>query len=118
MIRLEDLNEAIAECQGQRDPNAQTCIKLAAFLTIKEAMFGDHEAAEQAPAQRGYSYASQPTADEPEIYVQFESGSEFAEAIDGKEADAAWQVMDELMGVLLATNKRLYDGVLRKIEQI
>ena len=34
MIREEDLLEAIAECQGERNPNAQTCRNLAAYYTI------------------------------------------------------------------------------------
>ena len=34
MITEKDLMEAIAECQGQRNPNANTCIKLAAYYTI------------------------------------------------------------------------------------
>jgi hypothetical protein len=29
MIRLDDLREAIAECEGEREPKADTCIKLA-----------------------------------------------------------------------------------------
>lgn len=39
-------------------------------------------------------------------------------AIDGKDAYAVWEVMDELLSVLQATNPRLFDGVMRKIEQI
>ena len=35
MITEMDLQEAIAECQGKRNPNADTCIKLAAFYIIK-----------------------------------------------------------------------------------
>ena len=41
MITEKDLQEAIAEGQGQRNPNANTCIKLAAFLTIRKEMFGE-----------------------------------------------------------------------------
>ena len=41
MIREEDLQEAIAECQGQRNPNANTAIKLAAFYTIRRELFGE-----------------------------------------------------------------------------
>ena len=43
MITEKDLQEAIAECQGQRNPNASTCIKLAAFLTIQKELFGKSE---------------------------------------------------------------------------
>ena len=52
MITEKDLQEAIAECQGQRNPNANTCIKLAAYLTIQKEMFGTQE--ELIPT---YSYA-------------------------------------------------------------
>jgi hypothetical protein len=41
VIRIEDLDTAIAECQGRRNPDAKTCIMLAAFYTIKREMFGD-----------------------------------------------------------------------------
>ena len=43
MITERDLQEAIAECNGERNPNANTCIKLAAFLTIQKEMFGKPE---------------------------------------------------------------------------
>ena len=31
VIREDDVREAIAEMQGQKNPNANTCIKLAAY---------------------------------------------------------------------------------------
>ena len=51
MITLHDLDTAIAHCQGESNPNAETCKQLAAFYTIKQAMFGsgpagDHQAGE------------------------------------------------------------------------
>ena len=39
MITEQDLRQAIAECQGERNPDARTCIKLAAYLTIKEHLY-------------------------------------------------------------------------------
>jgi hypothetical protein len=41
MITEKDLKEAIAECEGERNPNANTCIKLAAFYTILDNMYGE-----------------------------------------------------------------------------
>lgn len=119
MITLQDLNSAIAECQGERHPNANTCIKLAAFLTIRKEMFGGEEKPVAAPAVPGYSTAPGPVAQEQaEKIIDFDSGSEFSRAIDGREAYSVWAVMDELMKVLNATNPRLYDGVMRKIHEI
>ena len=123
MITLQDLNAAIAECQGDRNPNANTCIKLAAFYTIRQEMFGWNSGGEEnpvaTPAVSGYSAAPGPAAQEQaETIIDFDSGSEFSRAIDGREAYSVWAVMDELMEVLNATNPRLFNGVMRKIHEI
>ena len=120
MITLHDLDTAIAKCQGENSPNANTCIKLAAFYTIRREMFGE-DGAGSAPGmpQPGYSTQTAPDAPEQaETYIDFESGSEFSRAINGRDAYAVWKVMDELMDVLDATNPRLYNGVLRKLHEI
>ena len=41
MITERDLLEAIDECNGARSPNANTCIKLAAFYIILDHLYGD-----------------------------------------------------------------------------
>ena len=104
MINEKDLQEAIAECQGVRNPNANTCIKLASYYTIL-----DHTKEEEKPV---YSYA--PARDD---VVDFSfSNSEFASMVDGMPAEKMWGLMDELMTTLQVINPRLYNGVLRKIE--
>lgn len=105
MITLHDLDTAIAKCQGEEHPNAQTCIKLAAFYTIKQEMYGGSET-----PLPSYSYDAPPTAN-----VDFDSGSEFSEAIKQLDINDVLAVMDELMSVLQATNPRLYAGVMRKL---
>ena len=107
MITEKDLDEAIAECKGQRNPNAGTCMKLAAFLTLKEKMF--HE--EQFPVPQ-YSFASDP--DKP--VVEIDSETEFAESVNGMSLNDFCRIMDELMSTLFVTNRKLYDAVLRKLE--
>ena len=118
MITLHDLDTAIAKCQGEENPNAQTCIKLAAFYTIKKEMFGDGAPIDPPATDRGYSASPGPVNQQPETYVDYDSGTEFSRAIDGRDAYSVWEVMDELLSVLQATNPRLYDGVMRKIEEI
>ena len=136
MITLHDLDEAIAECQGERNPNANTCIKLAAYYTIRKEMFPDTTPeATQAPTQgaearpsintrSGYSgdtdrsRQSEQAETQSERYIEYNSGSEFSETIDGMDALEVWPIIDELMTVLQATNVRLYNGVMRKIEQL
>ena len=113
MITEQDLQEAILECQGQRNPSTSTCIKLAAFLIIKRELFGEDPAPENEPPQV-YSYSKEPISEPPEE-ITYDSGSEFSEAISGKHQEDVWPVIDELMDVLKTINPRLYDGVMRKL---
>lgn len=117
MITEKDLQEAIAECQGQRNPNANTCIKLAAFYTIRRELYGDPEQ----PSTVGenaivpaYSYAAPP--EQVETIIDYQSDTEFSAVIDGRRAGDVWPAMEELMEVLRRTNKPLYNATIRKIQ--
>lgn len=111
MITKQDLDEAIAECQGIRNPNANTCIKLAAFYILSDHLFGTSAGSgESMPA---YSFASEPPQSG---LIDYDSDTEFAEAIRKRKVGDILPVIDELMSVLQATNPRLYAGVMRKIE--
>ena len=117
LITEQDLKEAIAECQGQRNPTTNTCIKLAAFLTIQKEMFGEslqNETVQIEPV-KPYSYQS---ADNKEKIVDYPVETEFGKLIDGQIAADVWDVMQELMDALKITNPKLYNFVLRKLEQI
>lgn len=98
MITLEDLQAAIAECEGVRNPTSSTCIKLAAFYTIKNELFG-------APS---YSYAPPPVE-------TYQSDSEFSQAIQGKDTNDVLKLMDELVTTLSVVNPRLYASVMRRL---
>ena len=108
MITQHDLKQAIAECQGERNPNANTCIKLAAFLTIQRELFGEEKNAEQLPA---YSFAPAPVRNTIEI----NSDSEFARAVNGMDLDEFLSIMDELMDTLQIVQPRLYSAVMNKL---
>lgn len=108
MIRMEDLQEAIAECEGTRNPNASTCIKLASFYTIMDRMKGKEEKPEGLPM---YSYAAPPET------ITYTSETKFGSAVYGKDPAEVFEIMDELMTALQVMMPRLYDGVLRKIQK-
>lgn len=101
MITEKDLQAAIAECQGERNPDARTCIKLAAFYTIKREMYPDQ--VEMSPQ----------SFDPPPI---LNSGTEFAELANGRDVSELLQIMDELMQTIHILHPRLYDSVMRKLE--
>ena len=107
MITEQELLEAIAECQGQRNPNANTCIKLASFYTILDHMGIDNT--EKSP-QPMYSFAN-----ETENTITYKSGTEFADAIYGMDVDEIISIMDELMSTLSVINPPLYQNVMRRV---
>lgn len=110
MITEQELLEAIAECQGQRNPNSNTCIKLASFYTILDHI-RDRVEQETPKSLPTYSFSAPPDPDT----IIYNGDSEFADLIHGMESDRVWRVMEELMNTLSVVNPRLYNGVLRKI---
>lgn len=114
MITEQDLQAAIAECKGKRNPDSSTCIKLAAFLIIQEHLYGKPPESESVPALPAYSYAAPP--EQVETTIDYQSDTEFSAVIDGRRADDVWPVMEELMEVLRRTNKPLYNAAIRKIQ--
>ena len=126
MITEQDLQEAIAECQGERNPNANTCIKLAAFYTIRKEMFGKPEQVTNSDDlvligdrgsvnRNGYSFAEPP--EDVETTISYSSDTEFGRLIGGRRAEDIWPVVDELVSQgVRGLSPRLYDAFLRKIK--
>lgn len=104
MITKHDLQEAIAECEGQRDPNANTCIKLAAFYIIQQHMFP-----EQAQATSALAIPSTREA---------AGDSEFLQLAYGIPEERAWEIMDELMSTINVINPKLYNSIIRKLKAV
>ena len=117
MITEYDLDEAIAECQGKRNPDAQTCMKLAAFYTIKQHMFRKNEPdvrmnSEAVPTVPSYSYSAGNDA------VQFTSGSEFGKLINGLETSQIMPLIDDLVETISIINPKLYNAFMAKIKAL
>ena len=114
MITEQALNEAIAECQGKREPNSYDCIMLAAFYALKKELYGKEPIrnTNEAPPQ-AYSFSAPKT----EYTVYYDSGTDFARAINGRKAAKVWRAIDNLMGVILAINPKLYDATIEDIEK-
>ena len=106
MITEQDLQAAIAECKGQRNPHANTCLKLASFLTIQDHLFGKQE---EEPIMR-YSYSSCGSE------INYSGESEFASLVNGKDQSYVFKILDELMDTIQVINPRLYASVIRKLK--
>ena len=104
MIREDDLREAIAEMQGQKNPNANTCIKLAAYYTIL-----DHVTEREPRYSEMSSYSAGGSA------IEYQGDSDFAKAIRGRNPSEVWPVIDELMTTIQVIHPRLYNGVMAKL---
>ena len=105
MIKEQDLREAIAEMQGQKNPNANTCIKLAAYYIIQDHITGqipkDYEPALYSGADPGA--------------IEYDGDSEFAKAIRGKDLNDVLSLIDELMTTIQVMHPRLYAGVMARL---
>lgn len=109
MITEQDLAEAIAECEGQRNPNANTCLKLAAFYIIRDKMFHvEHE-------PNFYSMQSKEQKMTEEKVEHKENESKVRQALVEMEKNDIINLMDELMNTLQVISPRLYDTVVRKL---
>lgn len=114
MITEQDLREAIAECQGERNPGANTCIKLAAFYTIKEHMFPEREQDAPREQPQAYSFAAAPAASG---VIHTSGDSDFLRAINGRDMADILPLLDELMTAVSVLNPRLYAGTMRRLTE-
>lgn len=106
VIRVEDLKAAIAECQGERNPNANTCMKLAAYYIILKELEPD--------AISGYSNSPAPVKEK----VGYYSETEFGEILHGKDLNSVLSLVDELMTTIQILQPRLYNGVMRQLQEM
>lgn len=104
MITEKDLQEAIAECQGQRNPNANTCIKLASYYIILNQM------KEPTPS---YSYAPPNNELVSDYYY---SDTEFMKVAGDMMVDEVLPIIDDLMVTVMVLNPKLYNSVIRKLK--
>ena len=115
MIYEKDLDESIARYQGEVNPSIETCRKLAACLIVKKELFGKPEPLERADDAHSYSYAAAP-AEPVETTIDYDSDTDFARAINGRDPADIWPWLDELMGTLQLIHPRLYDAAMRKLQ--
>ena len=109
LITEKDLREAIAECEGTRNPNSSTCIKLAAYYTILNQM-NNQTKEESIP---NYSFASEPIFEDLPY-----SNSDFSQEVMNKGIKKVFPILDELMDALMVTNPRLYHNTLDRISDL
>lgn len=108
MLSENDLTSKIAEYQSKSSVTESECVKLAAFMTIRDCLFPQDNADHQM-----YSASSAPD----KSLVEYGSDSEFFNVANGMEIDRVWKIVDELVDAVRVINPRLYSGVIRKLEE-
>lgn len=110
MIKEQDLREAIAECQGTKNPNANTCIKLAAYYTILNNLYPKESEQEQP------MFYDMPQNDVVVPLIRGES--EFMDICSQKDIRAVLEVLDEHMEAIKLLYPKEYDSIIEKISDL
>lgn len=97
MISIEEIDRTISELEG-RDTSFANCEKLAWLYIVR-----DH-------VQPSQENQAQPTSSG--------GGSDFLEAVNGKDSVRVWTIMDELMTTMHTLQPRIYTAVLQRLAAI
>lgn len=112
MITQDQLNEAIAECNGRRNPDANTCLKLASYLTIRDKMYPDAKS-DNKPILSDYSYASPPVV--ADGVIDYTSDTQFGKAIRGRKVNDVLSQLDEIISDVYVVEPSLYRKIMREL---
>ena len=110
MITERDLDEAIEKCQCEVNPTNSTCIKLAAFLTLKDYLYPQE-------SYQQYSYSAQ-SMEQVETYIETTGDSEFLKAVDGRKSDKVLKLVDELVEAVKILHPRMYTTFIDKVQDL
>ncbi len=103
MISQKELEKEIKERENA-PPSMRIYSQLADLRTIYDMYYGEPQI---------YAINGATSADK----VVKVSESEFMRALNGKNMFKSWELMDELMSTVKIVNPRLYNSVMRKIEE-
>lgn len=119
MITEPEIDAAIAECVGKRNPDANTVRTLAALYTIKEHLYPDEQFPKMKQLENAenvlsnYSYA--PAPDQKPYAISLDSDTDFARVIEGRDPEEIMPLMDEAMSLLASVYPACYDAIMKKL---
>lgn len=120
MITEPEIEAAIAECVGKRNPDANTVRTLAALYTIKEHLYPNEPLQKTQQLERAenalsnYSFA--PAPDQKPYAISLDSDTDFARVIEGRDPEEIMPLMDEAMSLLASVYPACYDAIMRKLQ--
>ena len=117
MITEKEIAQAIEECL--RDPvTGNKRAVLADLIIIQDYLFGEPTLAQEAPQQMPMQSYSAPPIEQVETYIETTGDSEFLKAVDGRKADKAWKLIDELVEAVKILHPRMYTTFIDKVQDL
>ncbi len=113
MVNMKELEWAISELEGEESSFKNYSI-LADLYTVRAHNAPKEQAADTYAVPQAASYRAM---EEPEVVGDY-GDSDFLQIARGRDAAAAWRVVDELMDTLKVVNRKVYDSVIRKLESV
>ena len=117
MITEKEIEQAIEECL--RDPvTGNKRAVLADLIIIQDYLFGEPTQAQEAPQPMPMQSYSAPPIEQVEKYIETSGDSEFLKAVDGRKADNAWKLIDELVEAVKILHPRMYTTFIDKVQDL
>ena len=91
---------------------------LADLIIIQDYLFGEPMQAQEAPQPMPMQSYSAPPMEQVETYIETTGDSEFLKAVDGRKADKAWKLMDELVEAVKILHPRMYTTFIDKVQDL
>ena len=88
---------------------------LADLIIIQDYLFGEPTRAQEVPQPIPMQSYSAPPMEQVEIYVETNGDSEFLKAVDGRKADRAWRLMNELVEAVRILHPNMYTSFIDKV---
>lgn len=116
MITEKEVQRAIEECL-QEPVTSNKRGALADLIIIQDYLFGEPPT-EREQMQMPVQSFDMPPKEPVEKVVEAYGDSEFLTAVNGKNADKAWRLVDELVEAVKILHPRMYNAFVEKVRDL
>ena len=113
----KEIAQAIEECMREPVTGNKRAV-LADLIIIQDYLFGESMQAQEAPQPIPMQSYSAPPIEQVETYIETTGDSEFLKAVDGRKADKAWKLIDELVEAVKILHPRMYTTFIDKVQDL
>ena len=114
MITEKEVAQAIEQCMQEPITGNKRAV-LADLINLQDYLFGEPTRPQEVPQPMPMQSYSAPPMEQVEIYVETNGDSEFLKAIDGRKADRAWRLMNELVEAVRILHPNMYTSFIDKV---